>query len=87
MTLSTLIITEWISKVGTIFGTAFAYPILLGDQAVIAVDLELAWVLYYQLLIWFNLIFFPFVIVLTPIIIYSLFQTYYIALTYLTKKP
>ena len=40
-----------------------------------------------QLLIWFNLIFFPYVVVLTPFIIYSLFQTYYIALTYLTMKP
>jgi magnesium-transporting ATPase (P-type) len=87
MTLSTLVISEWITKVGTIFGTALAYPIIMGERAVIAVDLELAWVLYYQLLIWFNLIFFPYVVVLTPFIIYSLFQTYYIALTYLTKKP
>lgn len=84
MTLASVVITEFISKALTLLLTGIFYKYLLGAPAAIDVTGELVWVLYYQLLIWINLVFFPYVVVATPIIIYLLFQCYYITMTYLS---
>lgn len=47
MTLASVVITEFISKVLTLLVTAIATKYLLGKLAVVDTTQELVWVLYY----------------------------------------
>lgn len=48
---------------------------------------EIVWVLYYQLVIWLTMIFFPYAAILQTFCIYVVFMAYYIYVTRLAEKP
>ena len=48
---------------------------------------EIVWVLYYQMVIWFTMIYFPYIAILQFFFIYIVFMFYYWYLTLFAQKP
>ena len=48
---------------------------------------EIVWVLYYQMIFWFCLIPFPYIVTIQPFLIYLIFKSYYVFLNNFGRKP
>ena len=48
---------------------------------------EIVWVLYYQVLMWFSIIIFPSLAIAQPLLLYFLYQVFYIYIMFLAQRP
>lgn len=89
-----LVVTEFALKILTQLATSL---FLLARRCCISANKEwktnfqesqeIVWILYYQLLIWASTVFFPWMVVLQPILIFILFWSYYTYLQIFCRRP
>ena len=92
--MAALVITESIAKPLSLIGSGIASYIIKGKilrkkdwKVVLYESEEVVWTLYYQVVIWFTSIYFPYIALLQPVLLFIIFKAYYIFLMYFAKKP